>query len=340
MRLDLDDGQREIEQAVRELFASRDVLARTREIADGDAPFDAPLWDELRALGWAGIAVPEAHGGMGLGMVELTLLLEGHGRACAATPLLGCALAGLALTQAGGDDQRQRWLGELAAGALSAFGFPDGGAESVLVGDAGDAGLAVLVDGDRGEGLLVERPVLTPAATIDPTRAYATLPGGAGAMLPGDIGAARDRMLVALAAEMVGLAQRALDVTVEYVRDRQQFGTPIGAFQSVAHLAAEMFRDVEAARSSTRAAAAAIDAERDDTAQLAAIAAACTADAAVNVTSTAIQLHGAVGFTWEADPHFLYKRAHVTARLIGGARPHRVRALREALARRRVPEPA
>jgi alkylation response protein AidB-like acyl-CoA dehydrogenase len=340
MRLDLDDAQRDIQQAVRDLLASRDSVGRARAMDGAAAPFDAQLWDELCELGWPGIAIPERHDGRGLGLVELAVVLEEHGRGCAPTPLLGAALAGLALVEAGSEAQQDRWLGELGRGAPAAFGFTHGGNAAPLVGDAGHADVAVLIPLDSGPATLVERPLVAPADTIDATRAYGTLATDIGEPLPGDGESARDHMLVAVAAELVGLGQRALDTSVEYARDRRQFGTPIGAFQSVAHLAAEMYRDVEGARWATRAAAAAIDLDHDDTTAVAAVAAAAAADAAVNVTSTAIQLHGAIGFTWEADVHLFYKRAHATARLIAGSHPHRARALRAALARRPVPETA
>jgi alkylation response protein AidB-like acyl-CoA dehydrogenase len=331
MRLDLDDEQLLIQQAARDVLTARASIRRAREVADRPDGFDATLWGELCELGWPATAIPEGHAGQGLGLIDLAILLEEHGRGCAPTPLLGTVLAGLALSAAGTDFQQGRWLPELAGGASAACGFCAGRGAPTVAADISGALVAVLVDLDGGAAHLVVDPACRSAATIDRTRAYGIVLPGLAEPLGGDVTAALDRMLVAVAAELVGLSQRALDLTAEYLKDRRQFGQPIGAFQSVAHLAAEMFRDVEGARWATRAAAAAIDLGHDDATAVAAVAASAAADAAVDVTSTAIQLHGAVGFTWEADVHLLYKRALVTARLVGGAETHRTRALRAAL---------
>jgi alkylation response protein AidB-like acyl-CoA dehydrogenase len=151
--------------------------------------------------------------------------------------------------------------------------------------------------------------------------------------LPGPFGPARDRALVALAAELVGVCDRALEMTVAYVKDRKQFGVPVGAFQAVSHRCAQMLLDTERARSTTSYAAWTADADGARLEEAAAMAGAMAAEAGRSVTASAIQAHGGIGFTWEADVHWLYKRAQVDSVLLGGTGSHRTR-LAQVLASR------
>jgi alkylation response protein AidB-like acyl-CoA dehydrogenase len=123
---------------------------------------------------------------------------------------------------------------------------------------------------------------------------------------------------------VVGVCQRALDMTLEYVKDRRQFGVPVGGFQAVAHRCAQMLLYTESARSTAYFAAWAADADPERAAEAAALAAAAAADGGREVTASAIQAHGGIGFTWEADVHWLYKRAQLDSALLGGARRHRM----------------
>ncbi len=181
-----------------------------------------------------------------------------------------------------------------------------------------------------------------PAASIDPTRpaAFVTPGPDAGEALPGDVEAATDRALVPVAAELVGVCASALDMTVAYVKDRRQFGTAVGAFQAVSHRCAQMLLDTEGARSAVSFAAWAADADPARLAEAAAMAKAAASDAGREVTDAAIQLHGGIGFTWEADVHWRYKRAQLDAVLLGGATAHRARLARILAARVGLPAPA
>src|SRR5205823_5555515 len=161
-------------------------------------------------------------------------------------------------------------------------------------------------------------------ATIDPTRRFARVSGD-GERLPGDVAGAIDRAAAAVAAELVGVSQRALDMTVAYVKQREQFGVAVGSFQAVGHRCAEMLLHTEAARSATYYAAWVADAAPDRLAEAAALAKAAASEAGREVTASAIQAHGGIGFTWEADVHWLYKRAQLDATLLGGAKHHRAR---------------
>ena len=172
--------------------------------------------------------------------------------------------------------------------------------------------------------------------TIDPTRRYATVSGGDAEPLGNggaEAAAAADQVRAAIAAEVVGVAQRALEMTLAYVKERRQFGVPVGSFQAVQHRCAQMLLDTESARSTALFAAWAADAAPERLGEAAALASAAAADGGRSVTASAIQAHGGIGFTWEADVHWLYKRAQLDAALLGGARQHRARLASLAAAR-------
>ena len=328
MNFDFDDDQRTIKATARELLASRSPFERVRAAAEAGR-YDDDLWRELCALGWPGIAVAEEHGGQGLGAVELSVLLEELGYAVAATPLLGSALAALAIEHAGDAEQRARWLPGLASGELTgAFG----GVRD-LIADAAGADVVVLVE--AGAPRLVPRADadVEVVDAIDPTRRYARVSGD-GPALGGDVEGALGRAGAAVAAEVVGVCQRALDMTVAYVSERKQFGVPVGSFQAVSHRCAQMLLHTEGARSAAYFAAWAADAAPDRLAEACAIACAAAGDAGVEVTGSAIQAHGGVGFTWEADVHWLFKRAQMDAASLGSAAGHRARLARAVAARR------
>ncbi len=338
MNFDFTDDQREIRRTARELLTARSPMERVREAAEEGA-YDPSLWQELVELGWPGIAIPEAHGGQGLGVLELVILLEELGYAAAASPLLSNAAAGLLIDAAGSEEQRARLLPGIADGSATAtlaFARED---VADLVPDAEAAAHVVLVeDGVAtlhavGDGEIA----IEPRETIDPTRRYArvrvTRPGSGESLgAPATLAAGLDRAEIALAAELTGLAQRALDMTLAYVKERRQFGVPVGVFQAVSHRCAQMLLDTEGARSATYFAAWAADADPDSLARGASLAKTAASDAGVHATAAAIQLHGGIGFTWEADVHWLYKRAHLDAAQLGPAREHRRRVARLAVA--------
>jgi alkylation response protein AidB-like acyl-CoA dehydrogenase len=324
MDFDLTDDQREIKNVARELLAARSPMAKVREAAEA-ARYDDGLWDELVGLGWPGIAVAERHGGQGLGAVELAVLLEELGYACAASPFLSTAVAAAVIQACGSDEQRARWLEGLASGELRAgLGTAD------LAADAEGAAVAVLIDGDQAR--LVVEPETEPLQTIDPTRRFARIGGDGEPLESGAVA----RVHAALAAEVVGVCQRALDMTLEYVKDRKQFGVPVGSFQAVSHRCAQMLLHTESARSTAYFAAWAAGADPERLGEAAALAAAAAATGGREVAASAIQAHGGIGFTWEADVHWLYKRAEVDAALLGGAARHRAALARAAAARSAV----
>ncbi|MFN8216293.1 MAG: acyl-CoA dehydrogenase family protein [Solirubrobacterales bacterium] len=367
MYFDLTDEQQAIRSTAREFLASRFKSERIREIAAGESGFDAEGWREMTELGWAGLAVPEEWGGQGLGIVDLAVLFEEMGYALAPSPLLSNTVAALALTLCGSDDQRERYLRPLAAGELR--GTPalwDAGStatpgafrmrarsegdetvldgEKVLVLDAASADffLVATADGHRhvvpagAAGVSVrEEP------SIDPTRrvssvalsgvrvaAEDTLPAPGAAYE-----AVFDRVIVALAAESTGVAQRALEMAVAYAKDRHQFGRPIGAYQAVSHRCAQMLLETENSRSTVYGAAWAADAEPDSLRVASSMAKAYSSDAGWRVPDASIQVHGGIGFTWEHDLHFFLKRGRANAALWGDAHWHRERVAAAVLSR-------
>lgn len=322
MDFDLSQDQKDIKRTAHDLLASRSAFPKVREAAESRT-YDGALTAELAELGWPGIAVSEDHGGQGLGVVELAILLEELGYAMTASPLLGSAGAALVIEQGGSDAQRAAWLGRLASGeATGGFGAPG----LVLDGDRAD--VIVLVDADGGARLVAASDAdVEVVEAIDPTRGYAKV-SAEGEALPGDVSAGLDRAMIAVSAELTGIAQRALDMTLEYVKDRKQFDTPVGAFQAVGHRCAQMLLHTESARSATYYAAWTADAAPDRLEEGAALAKAAASEAGREVTASAIQAHGGIGFTWEADVHWLYKRAQMDASVLGGGRTHRAKLAR------------
>jgi alkylation response protein AidB-like acyl-CoA dehydrogenase len=323
------DDQKDIRSTTHELLADRARPERMREHAEA-ARTDTELWREVSELGWPGIAVAEEHGGQGLGAVELAILCEELGRSIAPVPFLPTVLAATLIEHGGSEEQRARWLPGLAAGETVGAVASVGRDGTALVPGGAEAQVFVVVEDGAASVLARDEARLEDIASIDPTRPAARLDAsaGGGERLGGDTAAALDRALVAVAAELVGVCDRALEMTVAYVKDRKQFGTPVGAYQAVSHRCAQMLLDTEQARVSTSFAAWTADADPERLAEAAAMAKAAAADAGRDVTAAAIQLHGGIGFTWEADVHWLFKRAQVDAPLLGGASEQRARLAR------------
>jgi alkylation response protein AidB-like acyl-CoA dehydrogenase len=307
MNFQVSDEQRAIRETAADLLAAR---------GSGDG-----LWAELCELGWPGIAISEEGGGQGLGVFELAILVEELGYACASTPFLGSALAGLAIEHAGSAHQIEHWLPLLASGdRLGALALAD---EPALIPDALPEGVTVVVERATGAGTIFDGGAVEAVEAIDPGRRHGVLRSLLpGEPMAGDAREAVDRAAVVVAAELVGLCRRALEETVAYVKDRHQFGVPIGSFQAVQHTAAQMLRETESASVLVQSAAWIADNDPGELAPAAAMAKASAAEAGKFVTAAAIQLHGGIGFTWEADLHWLFKRAQVDAAFLGGGGFH------------------
>ncbi len=332
MNFDFTDDQQAIKRTANEMLTARFKPERVRELSEA-GKHDDDAWKEMAELGWAGIFIDEDHGGQGLGIVELVILMEELGYALAPVPFLSNAAAGLALQLAGSDEQKERWLPGIASGeARGTVGLLRDG-EARLVPDADTAEVIVLVSPD-GPGTVVEASAaeIEPFDAMDRTRRFARVRTDGGEPLSGDCFAAGDRIATALAAETVGVAQKAMEMAVEYARDRKQFGRAIGAYQAVSHRCAQMLLEVEGSRSAAYYAGWCADAEPESLPAAASMAKAYSSDAGWRVCTSSLQVHGGIGFTWEHDLHFFLKRAKTNALLYGSAREHRERVAELGLA--------
>jgi alkylation response protein AidB-like acyl-CoA dehydrogenase len=323
MNFDFSDDQQAIKRTAKELLSERFKAERVRELAEAER-YDDETWKEVSELGWPGIFIGEEHGGQGLGTVELVILMEELGYALAPLPFLSNAAAGLVLQAAGSDEQKERWLPGIASGEQrGTVGILKDDGEAKLVPDA-DSAAVILLLGHEGARLVEPGQAdIEAVQTMDATRRFSRVRADGGEPLEGDRIPGISRAAAALAAELTGIAQRALEMSVDYARERKQFGRPIGSYQAVSHRCAQMMLETEGARSASYYAAWAAD-DEPDTLQLAAcMAKAYASDAGWRVCSSALQVHGGIGFTWEHDLHFFLKRAKVDAMLYGSAREHR-----------------
>jgi alkylation response protein AidB-like acyl-CoA dehydrogenase len=374
MYFDLNDEQQQIKATAREFLASRYKSERIRELTDVDLGFEDSDWKEMVELGWPGLALPEEHGGQGLGIVELATVFEEMGYALAPSPLLSNTVAGLALALCASEDQKSEFLAPLAAGekrgtvALMDAGSPgtigqfemeatagDGGVvldgEKVIVIDAGAADFLLVATSDGARHLVeagqsgvsvAEEPSIDMTRRVYSVRfegvevpAERTLPAEGD-----DYFAVLARVCVAVSAELTGIAQRTMEMAVDYAKERQQFGRPIGSYQAVSHRCAQMLLETEGARSATYYAAWAADASPEDLLLAASMAKAYASDAGWRVANASLQVHGGIGFTWEHDLHLWLKRAKVDAAMFGDAHWHRERVADAILAQSAEREPA
>jgi alkylation response protein AidB-like acyl-CoA dehydrogenase len=319
MNFDFTDDQRAIKETARDLLANRFKLERLRELAESKTYAD-DAWNEVSELGWPGIFIAEEHGGQGLGVLELVILLEELGYVLAPLPFLSNAAAGLILQDAGANDRLEGVASGEQRGTVGVV--KDG--RAALVPDAQEADFIVLLDGT--EATLVDRgdAEVEPIDAIDPTRRYATVTANGGESL-GDVSRGRDLIALAVAAELVGVSQRVMEMAIEYAKDRKQFDRPIGAYQAVSHACADMLKQVEGSRSLVYYAGWAADAAPDEFSLAASMAKAYASDAGWQVSASALQVHGGIGFTWEHDLHWFLKRAKTDGVLYGSARDHRER---------------
>ncbi|WP_238412514.1 acyl-CoA dehydrogenase family protein [Saccharothrix deserti] len=328
------------------LLAETDEQAQLRSVLREFFADPGADWHTLAGqIGVPGLAVPERYGGAGYGFRELAVALGEAGRALSPLPLLSSAvLATSALLASNDDEACARHLPALAAGTSTAtlgFGTVDaeagrlrGAVDMVL--DGADASL-VLIPGRTPAGLTLfacaDGFTRRPRRVLDPSRPQALLefhdapatpvgpPGGAEAILA----AARDAGLAGLAAEQVGGCEHALEATVAHVRQRNQFGRPIGSFQAVKHRLADLLVEIEAAKSAAGYAAACVDAAPDELPVAASAAKVVCSAASVRAAAEYVQLHGGIGFTWEHPAHRYVRRARTSEVFLGLPHEHRAR---------------
>ncbi len=333
MNFDFSDDIRAMAAEVRRAMERHCPMSEVRGcLATGQ--HSAPVWRALGELGVLGAAVPEQWGGGGLGMLELAACAEEVGRACAPVPILPSVfLATEALLLAGTDAQKARWLPELAAGrAIGTVVFAPLHVEGVHATGrlaqvpAGAAASVLIAIGDDGSGACVAldepRVRRLPLTVLDPGYPMADLEldrTAAESMVagPGAATLLRDRAAALLAFDQLGAAERALDMARDYVMHRRSFGRIVASYQAVKHRLADVWARNQLARSHAYHGAWALARAPQRLALAAAGARVAATEALEFAAQENVQLHGGIGFTWEADCHPLYKRARSTALALG-----------------------
>ncbi|CAM3564258.1 acyl-CoA dehydrogenase family protein [Nocardioides marinus] len=328
MDLSLSEEQTELVATVRSLLAKRSDSAAVRAAIASDAGVDAGLWQVLcEQIGVASLAVPEEHDGVGASLVESVLVLEELGRALAPVPALSSLVTAEAVLAGADTDATARLLPRLAAGEVGAFAVLAGG-EATAVLDADLADVLVVADGEHLYEVDPTSAEVSWTPSMDQTlrlgrlrvdvstatRIGSAAPAVERASLVGALGA------VALS---VGCAQRGLDMTVAYAKDRVQFGRPIGSFQALKHRMADMLVLLEMSRSASWAAAYAVASGAPDAPALVHAAKSYVGDALAQVAAETVQIHGGIAITWEHDAHLVFKRAHALGQLFGAPHVHR-----------------
>ncbi|MGE4243470.1 acyl-CoA dehydrogenase family protein [Ramlibacter sp.] len=350
MNFHISPEQLALQEAVRRYCAGALDGGLRREVFERGDGFDAGFWAGLMALGAGGLCIDEAHGGLGLGFVDLALVAEVLGECAAPGPFLGHVLAASAIQRAGTPAQQARWLPKLASGeCIATIALAEAGERwapsewtLALEGDRltgsktaviGAAQAHLVVVGLRGGGLaLVEAQATTTNVrvldAVDRTRDLGTLhfEGARAERLDAASSAAEDffaQLGILLAADAFGGAQHCLRATVDYAKSRVQFGVPIGSFQGMKHRLANLACALEPARGLWWYAALAQDLRQDDRARLAALAKAHLSDLFNQTARAAVELHGGIGFTWEHDLQMWVKRAMFDFAFAGTPARHR-----------------
>ena len=362
MNFAFSEEQEELRRYARQWLGDRMPPARVRELMSTPEGFDRADWSAVAELGWQAMAIPEEYGGAGFGLLEVAVLLEEQGRTMFCGPFLSTVVgAANAILLAGSEVQKSEVLGRIAAGeVVVALAVTEDGRRfdgehmgTSAVADGGgwviDGTKRYVVDGDTADLLVVaaqtadgvalfvvdpnaEGVTRTPLPTMDETRkqadvALSQVKVGEDARLPhADASTLRrvnEILAVALALEQVGGAQATLDMAVQYAKDRQQFGKPIGSFQAVKHLCADMLVSVESARAAAYYAAWTLAEGNDEAATVVPLAKAYCSDAFVECAAANIQVHGGIGFTWEHDAHLYFKRAKSSQLMLGTPASHR-----------------
>ncbi len=368
MNFDFSDDQKLLKDQAAKFLADKCKPEDVRKILESDEPYDKALWAGLAEMGFLGTTIPEAYGGLGLGYLELCVIAEELGRACAPVPLSSSVyLASEAINRFGSEEQKQAWLPKIAAGeAIGCFAFAEGiqaptartistklsggklSGTKLPVADGDVADFAVVVvktgsgtsDGDLSLALVdlsatgVSREAVS---TIDPTRSHATITfDGAAAELLGKEGegwsATQDIFncaAVLFAFEQLGGTQAALEMAKEYALDRYAFGRQIGSYQAIKHKLADMYVKLELARGHCYYGAWALSTNSPELPLAAAGARVAATEAFRFAAQENIQTHGGIGYTWEANTQFYYRRSKLLALALGSAAGWKERIVRQ-----------
>jgi len=331
MQFVFSEDQLALQQTVRDFLAGECPPERIRELWESDSGRSAELWRKLAELGIPGLLVPEEHGGMGLSEIDAVLIQEEIGRAGLAEPLVSTAAVAAPLLAEQGDAERAAaWLARIAGGeAIVAVG----NAASPLVADVHVAHLLLLAHGDEvhavdpAEVESVAQPATDPAQKLHridwkPRESTCLATGERGRALQA---AALDRGALACAAQLLGVGDQLLAMASTYAGQRKQFGKPIGSFQAVKHHLASVKVAIEYARPMVHRAAWSVAEAVPGRALHVSMAKLAAAEAAAQAARTALQVHGAIGYTWEQDLHLFMRRAWSLAQAWGRAPFHLAR---------------
>lgn len=368
MNFDFSDDQKLLQRTVQEYLSAHAPLSVARRVMESGASYSEELWRGAAEMGWLGAAVPEEYGGSGYGYLELALIAQEIGRALAPIPFSSSVyLATEAILLGGTEEQKRRHLPRLASGeavgtlalaegpgrggpeSINAYfeqgrvsgrkcPVPDGDvADLIVVAARAPGGVSLLLVDADAPGVQRER-----LESIDPTRSQARIElTGAPAEPLGAPGSGwtlleriHNRAAVLMAFEQIGGAQRAFDLTREYCLGRYAFGRPIASFQAIKHRLADLYVEIELARSNAYYGAWALSHDNAELALAACGARAGASDAFELASKEMIQLHGGVGYTWEYDCHLFYRRAKLLALALGTADEWRDRLI-ERLDRQR-----
>ncbi len=354
MQFQLTDEQRALQDAVRSYLRDRFGPTQVRALFDTDTDgVPADLWKACNEQGWLAVLVPEEYDGLGLGLLDASVIARAFGSATAPGPWQSTILAGEAVRLAGSPAQQAEHLSRLTDGALvgavalvrngstpNPAGAPLEAGGEALSGDLGLVEYAeaatVLVVASRDGGLHLLDPkgpgvTITAMDSLDRTTKLArvVLDGAPAERLEGSSPAVLqellDRAAVLVAGDLVGIARKALMDTVEYDKIRQQFGKPVGSFQAIKHDLADLHVAVTMAEHAATYAAHAFDVDAPDKQLAASIAKSKAADASRTAVSAMIQYHGGIGYTWEHDSHFYFKRSKRQEASYGDVAQHRER---------------
>jgi alkylation response protein AidB-like acyl-CoA dehydrogenase len=368
MNFGFTEEQELLRAEVRKFLDESCPMEGVRKISASPPGYSAELWKRTSELGWAGLTIPEVHGGAGLGFVDLVVLLEETGRTLYPSPLIATTLAATAIQDAGSEEQQARWLPSLAAGqrigtvalleASDVLGpagvtlearregdgllltgekrfVPDGHAADLFVvacrTGRGPDDMALVVVERGAAGLTTEN-----LPCIDETKRLGRIRlegvrvkrDAVLAAKPGTAALTRllDRGAAAVTAEMIGAAEGALALTVRYAKERLQFGSPIGRYQGVKHPLAEIYVDVESAKSLLYFAAWTLDENPEEAPRAVSMAKAYATEAFSRLGLDVVQLHGGIGYTWEYDAQLYLKRSKWARPAFGDADHHYERA--------------
>jgi alkylation response protein AidB-like acyl-CoA dehydrogenase len=331
VRFDFTDEQRRFQESIRALLARECAPEHLRAAVKSPTGRSPERWAKLARAGLLGLLVPETQGGLGLDEIDLVLPLEETGRVALPEPIVDTAAVGVPLLRDGGARALAgEWLPRLAAGdAILAVGHP----ANPCVADAHVADLLVLADGADVHAVRRDDVALEPQPASDPLRRLFRVEWSAARatrVARGDEGrrlleAAFDRGALATAAQLLGVAARLVDAGARYAAERQQFGRPIGSFQAVKHMLANVQVRLEFARPVVHRAAFSVARGLPTRAADVSHAKAAASGAAVAAARAALQVHGAIGYTWEVDLHLWMKRAWALEAVWGNRAWHRAR---------------